>query len=39
VNKEVREFIRKAGLVEAIGADHFYISVRDGVDVYLANYR
>jgi sulfate permease, SulP family len=39
VNKEVREFIRKAGLVEAIGADHFYISVRDGVDAYLAKYR
>jgi sulfate permease, SulP family len=39
VNKEVREILRKAGLEEAIGADHIYISVRAGVDAYLSEYR
>jgi SulP family sulfate permease len=36
---ELRSLLRKAGLEEAIGADHFYISVREGVDAYLAEYR
>jgi SulP family sulfate permease len=36
---ELRESLRKAGLEEAIGADHFYISVREGVDAYLAEYK
>ncbi len=39
VNRDVREAFRKAGLDEAIGAEHFYISVRDGVSAYLAEYR
>jgi hypothetical protein len=39
MSKEVRESLRRAGLDEAIGVDHIYISVREGVDAYLAEYR
>jgi SulP family sulfate permease len=35
---ELRDFIRKSGLEDIIGTDHFYISVREGVDAYLAEY-
>jgi anti-anti-sigma factor len=38
MNKSVREFFKKSGLEEIIGAEHFYISVREGVDAYLAEY-
>jgi SulP family sulfate permease len=39
MNKDVREYLRKSGLEKLIGADHFYISVREGADAYLAEYR
>ncbi len=39
MNKDVREYLRKSGLEKVIGADHFYISVREGADAYLAEYR
>jgi sulfate permease, SulP family len=39
INKEVRESLRKSGLEVVIGADHLYISVREGADAYLAEYR
>ncbi|NPV61018.1 MAG: sulfate permease [Methanotrichaceae archaeon] len=36
MNKEVREILHRSGLEDAIGTDHFYMSVREGVDAYLA---
>jgi len=38
MNKSVREFFKRSGLEEIIGAEHFYISVREGVDAYLAEF-
>lgn len=35
---QLQEILRKSGLEEAIGSDHFYISVRAGVDAYLAEF-
>lgn len=35
----VREFLRRGGLEEAIGADRFYMSVRAGVNAYLEERR
>jgi SulP family sulfate permease len=32
----VHEIIRRAGLEEALGGDHFHPSVQAGVDAYLA---
>ena len=39
MNRDVREYLRKSGLEKVIGAHHFYISVREGADAYLAEYR
>jgi hypothetical protein len=34
----VRELFQKSGLEKIVGDDHFHISVREGVDTYLAQY-
>jgi MFS superfamily sulfate permease-like transporter len=36
MKEDVREYLRRGRLEEKIGAEHFYTSVQDGVDAYLA---
>ncbi len=36
VKTNIRAAMRRSGVEEAIGSDHFHMSVRDGVDTYLA---
>ena len=38
VRGEVMEYLRRAGLEQAIGPNRFYLSVRAGVDAYLEQY-
>jgi high affinity sulfate transporter 1 len=38
MNKRVRQLFQKSGLEKIVGDDHFHISVREGVDDYLAQY-
>jgi len=38
MNKRVHELFQKSGLEKIVGEDHFHISVREGVDAYLAQY-
>jgi high affinity sulfate transporter 1 len=36
VRANVMEIMQRSNLVETIGSDHFYISIQDGVDAFLA---
>ena len=36
VRANVMEIMQRSDLVEIIGSDHFYISIQDGVDAFLA---
>jgi MFS superfamily sulfate permease-like transporter len=36
VHQEVREMMERSGVEDAIGADHIYPTVQDGVDYFLA---